>query len=300
MKKFFIILAAAALLVPAVSSCNKDNTPKTAPSSIKAPALAEFQTKLEFSKEEGKALIVPKDEVSITSIELTKSGKFIVEKKPLEGKEFIEIGKYQVASKASVGSYTLDGIGTIKIEQDGASFKVTLSANGETSEAVATEVSNSNPSGAFALAFQDWKVNNTTINVSGSGIPAVSGTYQGCDIPKIAKDIKDKGISVDERIYAALDGFVIKSISLTEFNTFAISFTGKDPFVGKVSGFNAADGTFNYKFDYYANNLVVAADAKVALFWKTASLGLTIEGNVNYNDDKTYKASVSFDLSPEI
>ena len=298
MKKILIMLAAAAMIIPAASSCKKTPTPSGAPSSIKAPANEALQTKITFGTSSDRVKL--DDGSELVSLEFTKGKKYIAGIIDASTKkDMTKTGLYNfTAAKAGFGTYTLEGLGTFVLEQDGSSIKVTATIGSETYTVVGTEAAKSNVSGTYALAFQDWKVNSVTLNVSGSGIPNISADYTGCDLEAIAKDIKDHGVAVDDKVLASLAGYNVTGISLTEFNTFEIDFSGKEPFSGTFSNFNPADGRFSYQFESFSENLVLAARATGSIYWKTASLGLSIEGDVTYNESKTYKAVVAFDLSP--
>ena len=282
MKKLFYITAILATVV-AAASCKKGNQDDLEAEKLEAPALATKAIKLEL----------PTNNLSIKTIEFTEAGRYLltirkdeqVAVKAGTGSYIFKSGSYTVSGT----TYTLNGWGTVNVSGN----KVTATPNqGAGIDVTATPVNPLPENDFYVTLARTWKVDNVRMSVTLNG-NAVTVTKQGCDLPAIAEELKQKGVSINTETVA---GYVVKDIIFTRSKTFAVEFTGKDPLVGE---FVLADnGNFSYSFTGNNGNDIFNANAKGNVQWvaEDQQLVFTISADVT-SGSSSYTGSVVFWLS---
>lgn len=281
MKKLIYIAAMLAAVV-AAASCKKGND-ITEALKLEAPALASSAVKLEL----------PVNTLSIKTIEFTEAGKYLltirkdeqVSVKASTGNFEFKSGTYTVSGT----TYTLNGWGTVNVSGN----TVTATPNQGTAVTVTvTPVSPLPDSDFYVTLARTWKVDNVRMSVNLNS-NAVTVTKQGCDLPAIAAELKQKGVSIKEESVA---GFVVKDIIFTRSKTFAVEFTGKDPLVGDFTISN--DGAFSYTFTGNKGNDIINGSASGTVQWvaEDQQMVFTISAAVT-SGSSSYTGSVVFWLS---
>lgn len=322
MKKSLLILAALAVLMPA-TSCKK----------AKQPAGEVPQSEVRLTENVNKAhqgkISLPKGGTStikdipyestdlsgyVREINLTGTDKAIVkvEVKDASGKVHYLVTKYVPKPSKVIEGYTYEiiGVGTFTFtpREDG-SIDVLAVINGETIETTAQAVPNipNSDSPAVVNLCRDWTVESIEIAVDGAEFPAgISKTFEGAeakDFKKIAEWIAGSGFTIPEKTLNDIAGYSVECISFDASGSFSIDFKAKDSFVGTFTNLDIVNQTFSYAFESYSENLILAARATGSFRFSkqdpnnpaSADLcGLTINGAVNYNENKTYNAKVVF------
>lgn len=278
MKKSMILLALAAMMLPAFVACNKDDSKEETKVEFKAPTFQKAAKKLTFQSGD------------IKSIEFTESGRYIMEKVVTKAENTIFItGTYTVNGK----TYTLSGEfnGTVTVSSETAStVEVTVTESGEATVTVTAEAET--PESDEAV-YRTWEIDNVRIKVTGGDLSSAGVSYtttKGADLDEIAKYLKDNGVNFNADEF---EGYNIKTITVSGCGGFIVDFLGADPYIGEcdvnnltftydftVSG--GGNNIFNTKGDgniKYVNNLCV----------------LTLNGTIKGNS-KEYKASIEFRL----
>ena len=281
MKKLVYIATMLAAVV-AAASCKKSND-TTEALKLEAPAMATSAVKLDL----------PTNNLSIKTIEFTEAGKYLltirkedpVAVKAGTGNYEFKSGTYTVSGT----TYTLNGYGTVNVSGN----TVTVTPNQGTAVTVTATPVNPLPDSDFYVTLaRTWKVDNVRMSVNLNG-NAVTVTKQGCDLPAIANELKQKGVSINTDTVA---GFVVKDIIFTRSKTFAVEFTGKNPLVGDFQISN--DGAFSYAFNGNQGNDIINGSASGTVQWiaEDQQLLFTISAAVTSGSD-SYTGSVVFWLS---
>ena len=319
MKKTLIILAALAMILPATSCKKKTITPETQDQNVVLPETVNkaHQSKIDFTKSSEKIKVEFKGGSSdlkgdLQELNITGTKKYRGKILPEGGSKPQPItGDYSAkpVSKALEGyEYYFEGLGTFIFEpQSDGSIKVTAKIGEETYVATGSVVNNIPEAETPAIQnlCRDWGVESISIDVTGDGIPAgVSADFEGekaRDFAKIAEFIKGKGVDISDKAMKDIAGYSVTCISFDQTGDFTIDFKEKDSFAGKFTDINVSEQTFNYSFENYSENLILAARASG--WFKFAKddagndlLGLNINSNVAYNGTKTYVIKLNFIL----
>ncbi|MBR1573351.1 MAG: hypothetical protein IJ652_00715 [Bacteroidales bacterium] len=318
MKKTLIMLAAAAMILPAAFSCKKNNS-ENQPFTLADPVNKPHQVKVEFvtkassaEAQEIKVKGVDGRTAALKSLELTNGQKAIAiidyANREVENPKAVkaEIGakvcKYTVkAVKATPGTtYEIEGLGTFTLNQTGDGYSITAVVDGETVTVNVTEVKAmvGADSDLFKKVAREWKVKATTINASGTGIPAglTKVFNDGCNLESIGEWISSKIEGVSAEKIAALKGYNVSGVILTESGSVSIEFTGKDAFAGTLNNLDINAGTFGYVFESTEGNMILSARATGIIRVVGNKLFLTLVGAANYNETNNYNVEVIFEL----
>lgn len=225
----------------------------------------------------------------VHSIEMTEAARYIMAYEPLVkskstgGEDKVAVGSYVFKD----GEYILSPLGiTIKI----VNGKVFI--DGEEVDATVITVSTSGNRDRSNAA-RNWKINSIRIKVGGNGVN-ISKSYSGFDLPAIARDIKSKGVNISESDIQNLNGYVVKEIIMTGSNTFVISFTGADPFVGT---WTLSGNTFTYTLSETDNPILTGGSASGSLeITGTNSAVLSVKASI-VTDGTTYTAEFVMEIT---
>ena len=220
MKKLFLLTALTAGLI-AVAACKKDKPVN--PEVLPEPAEASLAKKLDLAD----------NAQHITSIEFTEAGRYIITFYEADPDDYIATKSFGYMYRHITGAYTfnnntynLEGYGKVTI--NGSNVTVTPTDGTETTARFTEQ--EAYPEWDFLITLaRTWKVDNTRVAVTMNG-NAVTVTKQGCDIPSIAEELRQKGVQINTESVA---GYVVEDIIFTRNKTFAIEFTGRDPFVSE-------------------------------------------------------------------
>lgn len=293
MKRILFILAAAAMILPlSSSSCKKQDNPtedvvmepaKTADvAKVVSFELVSGATPRYISKE-GK-------EYDVLSIEFTEDSRYILRRRPVITASSVtkaESGVEVVTGKftESGGKYTCQGAFEATVEPKGSDSAV-ISVNGKTQTASAKvtstpQTTNSNKTNAD----RTWKVDNSIIKISGSGVSIDMG-FKGCDLYQIAQYAKENGASVDP---SKLSGYAITELMFTGNNTMTISFSGQPSFYGE---YTLNGNNITYRLTVGSNELLQATANGTISFPAQGKATLILNSSL-----KGYSGSIEFALS---
>ena len=285
MKKLVYFTAIAAALL-AASSCQEK--PIDQPEVLPAPANAV----------NAKKLVLANNDLNIKSIEFTEAGRYIiaiVEAAPVSSaptKAAGDIISYLTGSYTVNGNtYNLQGYGSVTVDGTG----VTVAPNeGSSIETTCTETAQNPQTDFYTTIARTWKVDNSRISVNANG-NNVTVTKTGCDLPSVAAELNQKGVNINPSRVA---GYVVKDVIFTKSKTFAVEFTGNDPFVGEFD--LGSDHTFTYNFDGNSGNDFFNASSSGSVNYVAEDQQLVFSVNAvlkNADGSKTYSGSVTMFLS---
>lgn len=285
MKKlvYFTVIAAALL---AASSCQEK--PIDQPEVLPAPANAA----------NAKKLVLSDNALNIKSIEFTEAGRYLI--------AFLEVAPVSSApTKAAgdmlsylTGSYTvsgntykLQGFGSVTIDGNGVTVNPDNGTQINTTFSDATQ----NPgSDIYTTVARTWKVDNSRITVNADG-KNVTVTKPGCDLPSVAAELVQKGVKINPDRVA---GYTVKDVIFTKSKTFAVEFTGQNPFVGEFD--LKADNTFSYDFEGNSGNDFFNASSNGSVNYVAEDNQLVFSVNAvlkNSDGSKTYSGTVTMYMS---
>ena len=285
MKKLVYFTAIAAALL-AASSCQEK--PIDQPEVLPAPANAV----------NAKKLVLANNDLNIKSIEFTEAGRYIiaiVEAAPVSSaptKAAGDIISYLTGSYTVNGNtYNLQGYGSVTVDGNG----VTVAPDeGSTIQTACTETTQNPQTDFYTTIARTWKVDNSRISVNANG-NNVTVTKTGCDLPSVAAELNQKGVNINPSRVA---GYVVKDVIFTKSKTFAVEFTGNDPFVGEFD--LGSDHTFTYNFDGNSGNDFFNASSSGSVNYVAEDQQLVFSVNAvlkNADGSKTYSGSVTMFLS---
>ena len=239
MKRILFILAAAAMILPlSSSSCKKQDNP-TEDVVMKPAKTADVAKVVSFELVSGATpRYISKEgkEYDVLSIEFTEDSRYILRRRPVLTASSVtkaESGVEVVTGKftESGGKYTCQGEFEATVEPKGSDSAV-ISVNGKTQTAAAQvtatpQTTNSNKTNAS----RTWKVDNSIISISGTGINLEMG-FKGCDLYEVARYAYENGAKVDP---SKLAGYAITELMFTGNNTMTISFSGQSSFYGEYT-----------------------------------------------------------------
>ncbi|MBR6346747.1 MAG: hypothetical protein IKR69_05090 [Bacteroidales bacterium] len=321
MKKIFAFISLAAVAAVIAVSCNTKDKKDSSADTLPTPSLEKYSFKVNFNE--------PRPEIPLPNVkpdgnhfngnaELSgdaHTGKLVgleamndgtwnadIKAKDSEENEsdFNFSGKFDVqGKKVSVGDIlTLAQFGTLEIKSlngSSISFSFTPLGGGSPITLDGMLVSELNAdSSLLADIARGWKVEKTFVTVKSDALPAggIGGEYSGCDIPKIAKDLKEKGLKIDDRKVS----YKVTGISLSKFGTIRIYLSNDDVIEGSIKS-GISGGLFDYSFDVFDNdNPVLSANGNGTVKIVKSKLNLELSGTLHDNEKKDYEAIVKFIL----
>lgn len=237
MKKLFILLAAAALMLP-LASCHKDpGKDKDQPVEMKPAATADVAKVVSFESApaENKPTYNHGNVIyEMISIEFTEASRYILKGKPVAtkaGNSDVEILTGPFTEKNGTYQCTGDFTGTVTVSDTGSNKDVTVNTGGEEQKTTANVSAPSSGSSDKTNASRTWKVASCIVNVSGNGLSVNKG-FTGCNLEDIAKYIKSNGGDINPDVLA---GYNVSEILFTGSNTVVISFTNAPDFGGSYT-----------------------------------------------------------------
>ena len=291
MKKLFILLAAAALMLP-IASCHKDpGKDKDQPVEMKPAATADVAKVVSFESApaEKKPTYSHGNVIyEMISIEFTEANHYILKGKPVAtkaGNSDVEILTGPYTEKNGTYQCTGDFSGTVTVSGNGSNKDVTVNTGGEEQKTTGNVSAPSTGSGDKTNASRTWKVANCVVAVSGNGLSVNKG-FTGCNMEDIAKYIKSNGGDINPDIFA---GYNVSEILFTGSNTVVISFTNAPDFGGSytLNGEN-----FSMTLEVGGNDLV---NQKA-----TGSLSFPADGKAEFSlmmAFKGYSGGIDFSLT---
>lgn len=256
MKKLIVLFAAAAVMLPLLSSCNPEDKPTKKVVMEPAPTAEDAVL---FTFEEKPLYMMNGQKCEIVSIEFTEDSRYILGLSPvIDGSvsatpdtKALKLGNV-VNGKFTVsgGTYITHGEYEAQMELRDQVAKITGAVTGEfkgkkkRSESVTVEEVNAN---------RTWIVDNTYIKITG-GVNA-EAAFKGCDFQEIAQFLKDNGAKIDP---GKLAGYKISEMEFTGSGSMNIVFSATSSFYGSytLSGEN-----ITYSFVVINNNDILAASA---------------------------------------
>ena len=310
MKKVSFFLLAASLLLAA--ACNKEGGQEEIV--FPDPATKDVAVNIQFNKGEKLKVTLPDRsnpndpnsvktgvmvETDVLSIDLTEGNRYVLYIGDVEtkaaGSQYAAVwtGHYTYAG----GRYKMDGFGELSIENDSECLfqPVSVRAGEWTGTRLPVTVTPIKANGTIALNLaRNWKVNSTYIKIEGGkNSISVSRNYDGCDLSKIAGDLKAKGAPLSDEDVAELSKYNLKEITFIGNNKLVMNLQGPKSFYGNwyVSG-----TSFNWELNDGNEIIANKVSGTVSFPGKgmallVVSAGLTAEG-------ENYTGTVEFSLSP--
>ena len=296
MKKYFVILAAAMLLLPL--ACNKKNDDgavvdlnKPVPTAEKAVSYTLDQPSTPPKPEDEIFTDVTRTDDNTLAITAEKNGEKTCSSGPC-----VEVNANKWTMKDGADQFEVE----IVEKKASPVYSVTVKHNGVTYTATATPKvkMTTNPVLLTGIA-RKFAVKQTTISVELPNNDKLAGSHgeDGCDLPKIAEYLKNTG---ELEFDYDFTGYVVKTLELDSFGNIVITFTGKPAYKGEFSIDNA--GKFAYELDVKdeGDNPIFngAAEGKISLdIQKGRVLVELVATGVSKKEEK-YKAKVQLLLVP--
>ena len=274
MKKLSLVLA---ILLPLFLACN----PVSNDTDFKDPAFLQYSGRLTFkadmpsTKASANALVG-----SVTSIELTESGLFVIGTKVNEkGAVSYRTGRYSVQDN----KYLLTGVGILSFNNS-ASGSVNLfftPQEGEPQQIPADFLKSKSTN----KAFRTWKVEKTRVTVRGFWV--ASADFKGCDFLEIAEFLRNNGNKVPPEVPA----LSVSTISLTGTDTMIFAYSDSS---ADVNEFSLNGNVLTYDWKDLPLSFTFESD-KAVIEYMDGKCILTIDGRIQ---NSTTSGTVSFVLSP--
>ena len=288
MKKFMMIAALAAMIIPFASCGKRDvNNPSQGPKATIARAEnAGNAKKVEISDEK----------TDIKSIEFTDGGRYIITMEVTKATEIVYItGTYTVSGN----TYTLDGFGTVTVSEDGSSVEI----NGSTGEgdtiAVTVSCTTTEAPADVDEFTRDichaWRVDKVdiSINMNGTSVGVIDDKDPS-NIPalaeKLIKQAKEQGFDLDMNL-EPIKGMQIVYIDFSSQKTLTIKFKDHADYVGTISNVNGYD--FHYDLEGNVGSSIINGSADCN-FHPDTDKTATLKISATVND---YKGRVIFNLT---
>ncbi|MCR5571828.1 MAG: hypothetical protein K6F42_06285 [Bacteroidales bacterium] len=238
MKKLFILLAAAALMLP-LASCHKDpGKDKDQPVEMKPAATADVAKVVSFESApaEKKPTYNHGNVIyEMISIEFTEASRYILKGKAVAtkaGNSDVEIMTGPYTEKNGTYQCTGDFTGTVTVSGTGSNKDVTVNTGGEEQTTTGNVSAPSSGSSDKTNASRTWKVASCIVNVSGNGLSVNKG-FTGCNLQTIAAYIAENGgKNISPSDFA---GYDVTEILFTGSNTVVISFKDAPDFGGSYT-----------------------------------------------------------------
>lgn len=288
MKNQLILLGAAALMLSACDLLSNPDTPHVV-------RLADPPHKAEAVK------YVISEEKPIKTIELTESGEYIVEQTesfdtPGTPEDEVITGTYGVDPTA----FKLEGFGEMKVAPHTRAdaddeFDITITIKSGKVYKLLARRYKSRFSGDFADNLcRTWKPKETLLQVMGGEVPTDLGVgclyKDGCNIPVIVEDLKERGISITEDLSA----YKVKTLTLTKNGTIKIEFEGAKPYYGEWNP-DLQTGNFTYEFQASKGNSIINGSGSGNVsFNKNDELVFLIQGVINADKKYAAKTTITF------
>jgi len=289
MKKLVMLVAAAAMILPLVSSCEKDK-PEVEEDVVMEPAATADDAKLiSFESNLDSAPILNNDDKTykFISIEFTEDSRYILVRQLVAEAETkawgsdisVLIGSF---TKENSNTYSLSGDFSGKVEI--SSNNVTVIVNGESQTSNANITDTVKGTQEQTNANRSWIVKSCIVKITGKGV-SIEKSFSGCDFYEIGKYVKDNGVNYDP---SKLSGYNIEEIIFTGQNTMILIFTQADDFYGTytLSGKN-----IRYVLSMGGTDLMNASASGTLDFPSEGKAKLSL--NVAFNN---YSGTIEYDL----
>lgn len=246
MKKFYLVLAVAALSLFAFTACNKGgggDTPGGKEIIMKdgatkaAAKVVEFNNTLpSYKDKKGNTLQVLKMEFTEDKMCMIQSR--LVATRASEGDIVNEVHPYTVNGS----THTVDGFGTVVITDESVNVMPTEGESGTYGASVTPSSTGSVDENNLA---RTWNVEEVLLSVSGKGV-SIMAKFNGCNLEEIGAYAAENGISGLKNHLSELKGYNVDHVIFTGADSYIISFTGASAIAGTFS--LPADEKLNYSF----------------------------------------------------
>ena len=296
MKRFLLILAAAALVLPlSSSSCQKQDDPTPQDVVMEPAKTADVAKVVSFELVSGATpRYISKEgkEYDVLSIEFTEGSRYILRRRPVTTAS--SVTKALTISNVEVisGKFTLSGTKYLchgdfeaSVEPQAADL-VAIYVNGkemtfQATVAATPQTTNSNKTNAN----RTWKVDNSIINIYGQGISLEMG-FKGCDLFQVATYAYENGAKIDP---SKLVGYSITELIFTGNNTMNISFAGQPSFYGE---YTLNGNNISYRLTVGSNELLQTTANGTLTFPTDGKATLRLNSSL-----KGYSGSIEFALT---
>jgi len=275
-----LLVAVAAISALAMVSCNKDNGNDEVEATFEAPEYAEAAKTVTITDSETTVSI---DGQEVKEVEFTESGYAVIsfnKKTKAESDSDVIVAPYTYSN----GVYTIEGIGTVKIENG----KLVVTTSEGTITVTAT-VSNTTtpPQGSTEWNLcRAWTLVDFKISVKGGslGSTGVGKLFTNPKMSVIKAWLQEQKVNIPEDI--VLEDYDVVDINFTSNGTFFINFSKADPFVGE---WDINSNKFEYELSTGGNYIFNASAEGSISFKKENNVDVcvfTVNGEIENGNDK--------------
>ena len=238
MNKLTTLCAIAALMLPVITSCDKQEMPKKDDVTMTSPAMSEYAKYVVFSDlllESAPEYECNGETYMLVSLEFTESGRYIARRIPVLTDNAVSLTKSNVFWEAVTGRYnvtdnTYKCIGKFPglLEINGSDVTFTPEG-GQPMKLKAKIKKTTSTSKTQVNIARAWNVDNTIVKIAGKKAN-VETSFSGCNLYDIAKYASENGVEgLDAN---RLAGYEITELSFTGQGNMVIDFKNGDTYYG--------------------------------------------------------------------
>ncbi|MCR5519072.1 MAG: hypothetical protein K6F21_01955 [Bacteroidales bacterium] len=276
-----LLVAVATVSALAMVSCNKDNGKDEAEATFEAPEYADAAKTVTITDSQNAVSI---DGQEVSEFEFTESGYAVItlnKKTKADSENGVIIAPYTYSN----GVYTIEGFGTIKIE-NGKLVVTTNSGNTVTVTATVSESTTPSEGSTEWNLCRAWTLVDFKISVKGGslGSTGVGKLFTNPKMSVIKAWLVEQKVNIPEDV--VLENYDVVDINFTSNGTFFINFSKADPFVG---AWDIKSNSFHYELSSGGNYIFNgSADGNIS-FKKENNIDVcvfTVNGEIVNGNDK--------------
>jgi hypothetical protein len=307
MKKNFLYYAMAAFVAVSLAACGSDSDDSPAGGdgqpSYPTPAYASKAASFTIAEAQAPAA---QGGSKLTGINITESGKVIFEVSTENKKQY---AAYNI-SKIDGGTYTIQGVGTIKSSTTRATqgtklgISVTITIDNQTytfqtEEDVQAVIAYEQMTGGSNLdkIARTWKVKSMKLTLSGD-ITALSLRVQGGNLSQFVDEVKKRDTGFSDEELEELNR-EIKSLTIDKTGMLMLEYTNGTPDVAtwKWNGGNYANIAIELK-DSEMGNKFIQDNSAIDLKFTSNTCIFTLTTNLEGSKKNKYVATLNINMEP--
>lgn len=279
MKKYFILFAAATIVLAAFSAtgCKKDDGPDPVdPTVLPVPPMADYAVKVD----------VTTLETPYISFEATEGGRYIVGKAD---------GTYATGSYTfNDGVYALQNFGKVvvsKTKADNTVLYLTFIPDGEGEIKVEGTPATQSTDDYTKELCRLWEIKKTRISLTDA--VNVAAEFNGCNLNEIQEFITQY-VDLKKKVPAGMN---VTGVTFTSMSTYMIEYTAHPADIGEWNWDSVSHSSLKYKWN----------KEDMGYEWENGSATIEyVEGHLLFsgsvdlkNDDKNYHVTVYMTMAPK-
>jgi hypothetical protein len=307
MKKNFLYYAMAAFVAVSLAACGSDSDDSPAGGdgqpSYPTPAYASSAASFTISEDQAPAA---QGGSKLTGINITESGKVIFEVSTENKKQY---AAYNI-SKIDGGTYTIQGVGTIKSSTTRATqgtklgISVTITIDNQTytfqtEEDVQAVIAYEQMTGGSNLdkIARTWKVKSMKLTLSGD-IKSLSLPVQGGDLGQFVKEVKERDTGFTDEELEELNR-VVKSLTIDKTGMLMLEYSKGTP---DVATWKWADSSYSniaiQLKDSEMGNKFIQDNSAIDLKFTSNTCIFTLTTNLEGGSKNKYVATLNINMEP--